>query len=229
MGNQTALLINALDNDPQTLTYSWPTFAGTAAGLVLILPLTLTIGAIIRAIIKSVTRYAIYWRIFMIFGPLLAFGFFVFSVWGAVISEALLYEELLYEDEHMWDDDAYAYKGSHIDGSGFLITYWVCNGLVLVAELWQTYRGWTTKHRPIFWTTLMLLTGACFGLDMTVWYSYNFDTGDHQWVYKAIFRSMLLPWLFLGIDVGRRWRNSWVAQREREKGGQLRRDSGTTS
>lgn len=224
MGNQTALLINALDNDPQTLTYSWPTFAGTAAGLVLILPLTLTIGAIIRAIIKSVTRYAIYWRIFMIFGPLLAFGFFVFSVWGAVFYEALFYVEFWYS----------------INGFGFLITYWVCNGLVLVAELWQTYRGWTTKQRPIFWTTLMLLTGACFGLDMTVWdpfwaysgyysYDYEADSGDHHWVYKSVFRLMLLPWLFLGIDVGRRWRSSWLTHKERDKAGKLRRDSGTTS
>lgn len=212
--NQTAALINTLDDNPQALTYSWETFAGTAAGLVLILPLTLTIGAIVRAIIKSITRYAIYWRIFMVFGPLLAFGFFVFSVWGTVIAEVMEYTSYT-----NWVDADYS-GTLDFDGFGFVIAYWICNGLMLVGELSQTYRGWTTKQRPIFWTTLMFLTGACFGLDMTVWNPswgdiyYASLVGDHRWVYKSVFRLMLLPWLFLGFDVGKRWRRSWLAQRE---------------
>lgn len=225
--NQTAALINTLEDNSQALTYGWPTFVGTAVGLVLILPLTLTIGAILRAIIKSITRYAIYWRIFMVFGPLLAFGFFVLSVWGAVFSD-LFYDMYSYS----WlDEESYLN-----DGNGFAIVYWACNGLVLVGELWQTYRAWTTKQRPIFWTTLMLLTGACFGLDMTVWDPQwadphlrfpNSGPDDNQWVYRTSFRLMLLPWLFLGVDVGRRWRSSWLAKRKGDKMGRARLGNGT--
>lgn len=62
-----------------TLTYSWTTYTITATCLVLTLPLSLTIGSILRTAYRSTAYYATYWRVFAVFP---SFVFIFFSIFG---------------------------------------------------------------------------------------------------------------------------------------------------
>ena len=59
-----------------TLTYEWTTYIITAICLVLTLPLSLTIGSILRTVYRSTAYYATYWRAFIVL-PSLAFIFWI--------------------------------------------------------------------------------------------------------------------------------------------------------
>lgn len=63
--NSTRALASTI-NSSGTLTYSWKTYYITATCLVLTLPLSLTIGSILRRAYNRTAHYAAYWRLFVI-------------------------------------------------------------------------------------------------------------------------------------------------------------------
>lgn len=78
MQNSTRALASTIGSSG-TLTYSWRKYIITAACLVLTLPLSLTIGSILRTAYRGTAYYATYWRAFAVIPTLgLIFG----SVFG---------------------------------------------------------------------------------------------------------------------------------------------------
>ena len=71
--NSTRALASTISSSG-TLTYSWTTYITTAICLVLTLPLSLTIGSILRTAYRSTAYYATYWRGFAVL-PSLVFIF----------------------------------------------------------------------------------------------------------------------------------------------------------
>lgn len=78
--NSTKALVSTVGSSA-ALNYSWETFIISAACLLFTLPLSLTIGGILRLAYRGTTYYATYWRIFAVF-PSVAFMFF--SVMGSL-------------------------------------------------------------------------------------------------------------------------------------------------
>lgn len=65
MQNSTRALASTVGTSG-TLTYNWKTYIITAACLVLTLPLSLTIGSILRTVYRGTAYYATYWRAFAV-------------------------------------------------------------------------------------------------------------------------------------------------------------------
>lgn len=89
--NATKALVSTAGSSG-VLSYSWNTIIISAACLVSTLPLSLTIGGILRQAYRSANYYATYWRIFAVF-PSLAFIYF--SVSGPLIIMSLICNILL--------------------------------------------------------------------------------------------------------------------------------------
>lgn len=85
--NSTRALASTIGSSG-TLTYSWRTYIITAICLVITLPLSLTIGSIVRTVYRSTAYYVTYWRALAIL-PSLAFIFF--SVFGVFLVIPLFY------------------------------------------------------------------------------------------------------------------------------------------
>lgn len=177
--------------------YDWAVFAGTAIGLIFILPLTLALGAIMRIMVVSVVRYAKYWRALTLVAAgvlLLAvviisiLGQFLFQylAWGGY-DEAWLYPLYLPAD---WGFYLRHFETARI-AFGFLCTYWIINGLLLIMLLFLAYQSWSEER--FFWTTSLLNTAVFFTVDM-IRHSYPFP-------------YMIFPWLCLGLF------NSWARRR----------------
>ena len=90
MQNSTRALASTIGSSG-TLTYNWRTYIITAACLVLTLPLSLTVGNILRTAYRGTAYYATYWRAFAVI-PTLAlivgscsaryFGIVGLIIWG---------------------------------------------------------------------------------------------------------------------------------------------------
>jgi len=78
MQNSTRALASTIGTSG-TLTYSWTTYIITAICLVFTLPLSLTIGSIVRTTYRSTAYYVTYWRGFAVFP---SFMFIFLSVFG---------------------------------------------------------------------------------------------------------------------------------------------------
>ena len=63
--NSTRALASTIGSSG-TLTYNWKTYIITAACLVLTLPLSLTIGSILRTVYRATAYYSTYWRAFAV-------------------------------------------------------------------------------------------------------------------------------------------------------------------
>lgn len=85
--NSTRALASTIGNSG-TLTYSWRTYIITAVCLVLTIPLSLTIGSILRTVYRSTTHYTTYWRLFAAFPSI---GFIFCSVFGLYLSTPVFY------------------------------------------------------------------------------------------------------------------------------------------
>ena len=82
--NSTRALASTIGSSG-TETYAWKTFIITSVCLVITLPISLTFGTIFRALIRSTTYYATYWRALAVV-PL--FGIFFISTFGKLIGTA---------------------------------------------------------------------------------------------------------------------------------------------
>lgn len=76
--NSTKALVSTVGNSGP-LSYSWKTFIITAACLLVSIPISLTIGGLLRLAYRGTTYYVTYWRIFAVF-PSVAFIFY--SIFG---------------------------------------------------------------------------------------------------------------------------------------------------
>lgn len=76
--NSTKALVSTVGSSGP-LSYSWKTFIITAACLLVSIPLSLTIGGLLRLAYRGTTYYVTYWRIFAVF-PSVAFIFY--SIFG---------------------------------------------------------------------------------------------------------------------------------------------------
>lgn len=112
-----------------TLTYEWTTYIITAICLVLTLPLSLTIGSILRTVYRSTAYYATYWRAFIVL-PSLAFIFW--SVFGKFV----------------WE----------MGGPPFFILWIICNGLLVLYLVSKVFRAWKNQRRRLFWIVLLIFT-----------------------------------------------------------------------
>ena len=81
MQNSTRALASTIGTSG-TLTYNWTTYIVTAVCLVLTLPLSLTLGSILRTAYRNTAYYATYWRAFAIFPGL---AFILFSIFGVLL------------------------------------------------------------------------------------------------------------------------------------------------
>lgn len=77
--NSTKALVSTVGSSGP-LSYSWKTFIITTVCLLVSIPLSLTIGGILRLAYRGTTYYATYWRIFAVI-PSVAFVFF--SIFGS--------------------------------------------------------------------------------------------------------------------------------------------------
>lgn len=93
MQNSTRALASTIGSSG-TLTYNWRTYIITAACLVITLPLSLTIGSILRTAYRGTAYYATYWRAFAVI-PILALIFG--SVFGSYLSPSGVYLRLCCE------------------------------------------------------------------------------------------------------------------------------------
>ena len=80
MQNSTRALASTIGSSG-TLTYNWTTYIITAACLVLTLPLSLTIGSILRTAYRGTAYYATYWRAVAVIPTL---GLIFTSVFGSL-------------------------------------------------------------------------------------------------------------------------------------------------
>lgn len=86
----TAEALVAVISSSGNYNYDWAVFAGTAIGLVFILPLTLAVGAIIRIMVVSMVRYAEYWRaLTLVAGGVLLLAVVIISILGQFLFQYL--------------------------------------------------------------------------------------------------------------------------------------------
>ena len=81
--NSTRALASTIGSSG-TLTYSWTTYIITAACLVLTLPLSLTLGSILRTVYRGTAYYATYWRAFAVIPTLVVIFCGVFGVYFSI-------------------------------------------------------------------------------------------------------------------------------------------------
>ncbi|KAI3399553.1 hypothetical protein diail_6575 [Diaporthe ilicicola] len=175
------------------LNYDWAIFAGTAIGLLFILPFTLAVGTIMRTTVVSVVRYVKYWRaLTLLVGGLFLLVVMTFSIFGGVLDQWTY--DLWYSEDA--DDSLDWGLVDHISIIG-IITYWISNGLLLLVLIFLVYESWRERKERLFWTTQLLLTAICFTVDMVV--------------FPYPFVPMIIPWVWLGLLnpwVRRRWRKA---------------------
>lgn len=161
--------------------YEWPVFAGTAIGLLFILPFTLAVGSIMRVTVVSFIRYAKYWRaLTLVAGGVLLLAVATTSIFGRFLPYFLRVRR-----------HAYYYLPGLL---ALAVVYWAVNGLLLVMLIYLVYQSWSEGKERFFWTTQFLNTAISFTIDML---GLTFP-----------FPCMILPWIWLGLFnpwVRRRW------------------------
>lgn len=131
--NATKALVSTIGTSG-TLTFSWETFGITAGCLLLTLPLSLTLGSILRSLYQSTIYYARYWRIVTILGFA---SFFIISVFGRIIP----YMEIPF---------------FVCNGIFALYVYFE------TYSAWRRQALNDSTARPLYWTFMSLLLTGCF-------------------------------------------------------------------
>lgn len=182
------------------INYEWGIFAGTAIGLLFILPFTLAVGTIMRTTVVSVIRYVKYWRML----TLLIGGVFLLAVMATSILGSFVTRVMKMDD--CWS----YYQEIYVLGilEGVLYAYWVTNGLLLLILVFLVYQSWSEGNERFFWTTQMLVTAICFTFDMlAATFAATSAAQDPPF--------MIIPWVWLGLFnawVRRRWWKVWFAR-----------------
>lgn len=190
MRNSSQALVSSVTRSGP-LTYDWATFAKTATVILATLPLTLTIGWILRNFVVLSAKYLIYWRMVLI---VLGVPFALISMLGSfTYSEMGLYEAK-YRDEYSKYSDARV---------AILCASWGCNGILILYLFGRTYRAWNTRHRRVFWSTVTLAAAACFSVEV-----YGTMTSR----ITTTFPLMTVPWMLIALG----YLLPWLANRRRE-------------
>lgn len=207
--DQTRALVSTIGSS-SPLTHSWRVFAITAACLVVTLPLSLAIGAIIRQIYRNTIHYALYWRAFAVI-PSVIFVFF--SIFGSLIGTDVA--DVVFTS---WSEggpvgwvDAGGHKWYGVELPlwfavlywMFEIMYWICNGSLLLFELLRGLMLMKSGMRSGFWFFMFFVSGVCFIADMLQW----------QLVGKQYFPTMLVPWSMFAYG----WFRPWWRSKQRAK------------
>lgn len=196
------------------LNYEWKVFAGTAIGLLFILPFTLAVGTIMRTAVVSVVRYVKYWRaLTLLVGGVLLLAVMATSTLGVFLPRAVRskYDEVVQSYyRKKWGDHpssrAEMIRWAEILAStrNLLYPYWAVNGLLLLMLLFLVYQSWSEGNERFFWTTQMLVTAICFTVDMM-----------GEYAGASEFPFMTIPWVWLGLFnawVRRRWWKAWFSR-----------------
>lgn len=196
------------------LNYDWTAFAGTAIGLLFILPFTLAVGTIMRTTVVSVVRYVKYRRVLtLLIGGVILLAVMATSILGLFIKRVIISKYLLMPtgDPDNWEEDWNRWeeawsRWAHVLNSldYFRYAYWVTNGSLLLMLIFLVYQSWSERKERFFWTTQMLITAACFTVDMLGTY-----------VGGNYFPFMIIPWAWLGLFnawVRRRWWKAWFTR-----------------
>lgn len=187
------------------MTYDWATFAKTGLVILATLPLTLTIGWMLRNFVVLSAKYFIYWRMALIvlgvpFALISMFGAFNYRQMG-LYAEELYYEWIRGSSKEAKYHDAYSnYSNASV---AILCASWGCNGILILCLLGRTYRAWNTKHRRVFWSTVTLATTACFSVEIY---------GTMTLEITTMFPLMTLPWVLIALG----YLIPWLANRRRE-------------
>lgn len=176
------------------LNQDWIVFAGTAIGLLFILPFTLAVGTIMRTTVVSVVRYVKYWRVLtLLIGGVLLLAAMATSILGLFLRRVFYskyLDAILAGDPDRWEEEMDRWKD-------FL------NSLFLML-IFLVYQSWSKRKERFFWTTQMLVTAACFTVDMLGTHARGHD-----------FPNMIIPWVWLGLFnawVRRRWWKAWFTR-----------------
>lgn len=135
MQNTTKALVSTIATSG-TLTYDWKTFGITAACLLLTLPITLTVGTLLRFIRRKTAQYVTYWRIISV-----PFGIFVFAC----------STDYLYYLRGFSDDDKLVRH----------IPFFLSNGILLSAIAFKIHLAWKTRGRITFWAFSFIICSLC--------------------------------------------------------------------
>lgn len=187
------------------LNYDWTVFAGTAIGLLFILPFTLAVGAIMRTTVVSVVRYVKYWRALTL---LIAGGFLLAviatSSLGVFVKRVVFLNNVDAVRSGGWED--FVRLRDVLRAIDYLIyASWAINGLLLLMLIFLVYQSWSEGKERFFWTAQMLVTATCFTVETLGRNSVRYN-----------FPFMLIPWAWLGLFnawVRRRWWKAWFARR----------------
>lgn len=172
MHNSTEAIVSIIASSGN-LNYDWTVFAGTAIGLLFILPFTLAVGTIMRTTVVSVVRYVKYWRVLtlLIGGVLLLavmatsiLGLFLIRVFNSKYLDAL--NAIRTGGLDRWLEERNRWAGLLRSLRYFLYAYWATNGLLFLMLIFLVYQSWSERKERFFWTTQMLVTAVCFTLDM---------------------------------------------------------------
>lgn len=205
--NSTEALISIISTSGN-LNYDWGVFAGTAIGLLFILPFTLAVGTIMRTTVVSVVRYIKYWRaLTLLVAGVVLLAVMAFSILGGFMGRVLLvkwYDSEGYDSAYYltgWIDSWEGF-GSYYDdfppliswGEYLLYPYWAINGLLLLMLIFLVYQSWSEGKERFFWTTQLLVTACCFTIDFML-------------LGYPLFPFMIIPWVWLGSF------NAWARRR----------------
>lgn len=177
------------------VNYDWTVFAGTAIGLLFILPFTLAVGAVMRITVVSVVRYVKYWRaLTLLIGGFLLLAVMSASILGFFIRRVVFLKSMEPFLQGLTESYDYAWwEGFSRSTRWLLYSYWAVNGWLLLGLIFLVYLSWSEGKERLFWTTQLLVTAGSF-------------TADMKYVGWAI-PFMIIPWVWLGLF------NSWVRRR----------------
>lgn len=172
--NQTETLISTISTSG-TLTWTWTRFTIIAVCLTITLPLSLTLENLARIIVHSARLFPTYWRALTI-PPSIAFIF---------MSTLAKYVGLLGE----WYP---------------IPTSWGVKSSLILFEVGKVYLAWQNKSHRTFWTSILVLSAICFGLDVLGFF-----------VIEPVlyFPWMLLPWVWFAL----RWIQSIRTSRRQQR------------
>lgn len=191
------------------VNYEWKVFAGTAIGLLFILPFTLAVGTIMRTTVVSVVRYVKYWRaLTLLIGGVLLLAVMATSTLGAYLPRAVRSKYFEVKESHYRSGDSWiSWREERIRWAKILTAmeyliypYWAVNGLLLLMLVFLVYQSWSEGNERFFWTTQMFVTAICFTFDM---------------LGAQVFPCMIIPWVWLGLFnawLRRRWWKVWFSR-----------------
>jgi hypothetical protein len=188
--NQTSALLSTLETSGTRL-WTWTEFGIVSACLVTTLPLSLTLGAILRLSVHYITRYLAYWRALAIIPSSM---FIVLSAFG--------YLPYAFNRHCHYYDLNYPYSLTRYKCEAFSrlsLAAVAADGLLILFEIFMVVRSWRSKRHRAFWSLILLFTVCCF---IVTWTTNLVGLG-------ARFPYMALPWIWFGL----RWAIPWWRKR----------------